>query len=157
MEIIEGFKSFLTEKGAASCNVVIMSHGEQNGIEMIDESVHLYLEILPRFSDTNFPAFRSKPKFFFPLGCQQFPTGSPMLNPDHGRLPNYSDIMICLPQLPGYSAFRHAIAGSVFVKALCQVFHALADRMDFEKMLKKVRAYFVFLNWKFNLLLMLLI
>jgi len=124
-----------------------MSHGQYNKIEMADgRCVVLEPDLLRQFSLDEFRGFAGKPKIFIVEACQAFNEPPPPKDPPAPAeprrsyvCPDYSDILLCMPTLSGYLAFRHASRGTVFITQMCRVFSEYACFMDLQQMLTEVR------------------
>ena len=111
--------------------LVILSHGNENGILGTDKEEVNVEGLLRNFTCEKCPTLAGKPKIFILQACR----GS---NDDIGcsiqrdalvekyssmiRIPDFSDFLVCFPCAPGYTSLRNVSTGTYFIQILVHIF-----------------------------------
>jgi len=134
------FQSTLNQKDANACIVVAMSHGMDREFELTSGvRVNFWERVIYKFSIENCPDMSGKPKLFFVNTCQDF-AKFPTTHREREHLlgQDFSDILVVHSALPGFPSHRHKISGSLFIRALVEVFMKHACETELQKMLRLV-------------------
>lgn len=125
-----------------------MGHGHNHEIELTGKNpssggsnyANIYHDIVQPFSNKSFPKFEKKPKVFIFESCQNFAISdySACLKMQND-IP--SDILICLPALPGFSAYRNKTQGSLFMHYLVKIMMNHAHNMHMVELMGKVMQF----------------
>lgn len=152
--------------------VVIMTHGEKNGI-LFTYDTSIYVDDLWRqFMGSECPTLVGKPKLFFIQACKgtmldpgsllqtQKPrttrdghmsalaSRSNPINPSPYVIPSCADILIYFCTAEGYYSYRNTATGSWFIQTLCNKFsHYLSgstEEVDLMRILTAVNRHVAF-------------
>jgi len=138
------FKNQLVSDDIDAAIIVMMSHGANGelcltGNDKKTSNANLMQDIVLPFCDAQFPPFRGKPKVFIVSGCQGFATSlySRVLEFHDGRI---SDVLICLPAMPGYLSHRSLTDGPLFIHYLTRMIMEHGYRTEFQDLMGLVNA-----------------
>ncbi|OXA64607.1 caspase [Folsomia candida] len=145
---ISGYKKNLVSSKAHSAIIIFMGHGHNHEIELTGKNpssggsnyANIYHDIVQPFSNKSFPKFEKKPKVFIFESCQNFAISdySACLKMQND-IP--SDILICLPALPGFSAYRNKTQGSLFMHYLVKIMMNHAHNMHMVELMGKIQKH----------------
>lgn len=130
-EIMSLYSTKMGYKDVNSFFLVILSHGNEDGIYGTDCRTIKTETILNYFSAERCPGLAFKPKIFIFQACRgdlkdcgvSIKTDSKGQNiPNLIRIPNMSDFLVAYPCVPGYTALRHEGKGSIYIQCLVRIF-----------------------------------
>nr|ABG48761.1 caspase-8 [Haemaphysalis longicornis] len=149
------------QKNAECLVVILMSHGENDGIYGTDGKwLNLKQEVYTQFNDSNCPSLQGKPKLFFVQACRgredDFRTdgmrGAP--NSSHKRkdwptleqdrqsmdwIADVSEMHIAEATRPELVAHRDTAFGSWFLSAVYKIFTCHAWELPLERLMERVQ------------------
>ncbi|KAK3087263.1 hypothetical protein FSP39_003810 [Pinctada imbricata] len=137
-----------------SIMVVVMSHGDKEGIVTHDDKRMTMEEIMEFFKNDKLKCFADRPKVFFVQACRgtddqgtvDIPDDLPPVDIEDvvGSVPVPVDanILVAYATTPGYKAYRRPSSeiGAWFIHALIEVFKEMHTQCHLEDMLISVRA-----------------
>uniref|UniRef100_A0A194AP64 Putative caspase-3 n=1 Tax=Pinctada fucata TaxID=50426 RepID=A0A194AP64_PINFU len=137
-----------------SIMVVVMSHGDKEGIVTHDDKRVTMEEIMEFFKNDKLKCFADRPKVFFVQACRgtddqgtvDIPDDLPPVDIEDvvGSVPVPVDanILVAYATTPGYKAYRRPSSeiGAWFIHALIEVFKEMHTQCHLEDMLISVRA-----------------
>lgn len=129
--IVERFRDYVQPKNPASVAVFVGCHGQQDEIQLSDETfTSLYTSVVDQFDNKNCSKLQAIPKIFI---IESFSDA------DAQKQDNYSNGIICCAALPGNKEVRDADSGNHYLKSMVKVFAEKANRLSLTDLLDFVR------------------
>lgn len=149
-KVLSGAANADEQKTADCLVVVLMSHGQNNGIlDKNGKVVNIKEDIYPLFSDEKCHALKGKPKLFFIQACRGDkgfrPANAAPVPVATDSIPGkialtLSDMYCAYATVPEYVAYRGTASGSWFIRDIDYVFCNHAHTTDLEGLMRKVAA-----------------
>ena len=131
---LQRFAEKVEHKEAEMGVIIVLSHGDEDGIYGSDDEVLKTDYILKRFTGDNCPGLLNKPKLFIFQSCRGIErdrgTKVKTDDPKEEETAIWKDMFVIRPCAPGLVAIRDEIKGSLLVQTLCKVFSQRSCELD---------------------------
>ena len=149
LQELNRFSELKDHKQSQICVVVLMSHGNEEGLFTSDGFLIEKESILKKFHNQNCPNLMGKPKFFIFQACQGDVIDIGVTNGateadnvvkkrPQNFLPTWEDMLILSASIRNYKSFRNTKRGSWLIECLTYVFMNYSCQLDILELLAEV-------------------